>query len=439
MGEVRRMILEAVERHGIIAPQVLHSAGALREEFRAAKPFPHVVVDDFFTEDVARELLERFPVNRETGRRNEFGAPGIKVVNSDLTALAPIYGKAHLFFSSPGFLAWLSKATGIPRLLYDPQNYGGGTHENLEGRDLRPHVDFNIHPVTKLHRRVNLIVYLNEGWQPEWGGNITLHSDPRSRDDQTTAFAPAFNRCIIFETSERSWHSFDLIRLPDGEKHRSRKSLSLYFYTEERPDAEVHREHTTFFVPRTLPERYRAGYTLTEEDAEELDHLMGQRERLIALYQGELGRQESADAEAARLRILVARLRSHRHIPILGYARRDGEVTGMYDDGWGSRCVEFTLRALRPVRSMEVRAVIPQGMPDDAVLAVSVAGVECARRTAAAGTMRLHFPVRVEAAAAVPVRIEVSASVNHKALGISGDERDLGVLLDCVTLEHDPA
>lgn len=369
---------------------------------------------------------------------NEFGAPGIKVVHSDLTQLGAAFREAHDFFGSAPFLEWLGKVTGIPGLLYDPENYGGGTHENLEGRDLRPHVDFNFHPVTKLHRRVNVIVYLNEGWQAEWGGNITLHSDPRSPQDETTPYTPSFNRCIIFETSERSWHSFDLIALPEIEKHRTRRSLSMYFYSKERPEHEVHAEHTTFFVPRGLPERFREGHTLTREDAEELDQLMGQRERLIALYQREQGTRENDSAQAARLRIQIAELRAQRHIPTMGYVRSESDVSGMYDEGgWCGAQLQFTIRAARPVRAMTVRAIIPQGIPEGSELHVEAGGKELVRARAVPGLIEVAGAVGLEAGSRCAFRIGISATANHKALGLSGDERDLGFRLECITFEHE--
>lgn len=431
------MLLESAEAFEVIDPSVLRSANSLNQRFCQASPFRHVLIDGFFVGRYARELVEQFPPHRGEGTVNEFGAPGIKAVYSDLTQLGPAFRKAHDYFGSAHFLEWLSEVTGIPDLLYDPQNFGGGTHENLEGRDLRPHVDFNFHPVTKQHRRVNLIVYLNEGWQAEWGGNITLHSDPRSPEDRTLSYAPLLNRCIIFETSERSWHSFDLIRLPEDKKHLTRKSLSLYFYSKERPETEIHAEHTTFFVPRSLPEHFKPGYTLSAEDAEDLQQLMGQRERLIALYQREQGTRENDSAQAARLRMVVAELRAKRHVPVMGYVRCEGGVSGMYDDGWCGARLQFTLFAQRPVRSFLLRMTVAQGVPNGAQLHIGAGGARWGSAPAVPGPLEIECPLHLGAGSRTQLQIEITATANHKALGLSGDERDLGFLLDCITFEHE--
>src|SRR5690606_14149477 len=109
---------------------------------------------------------------------------------------------------SPEFLNLLSRISGIPNLLFDPHYYGGGTHENLHGMELDPHIDFNLHPETGLHRRLNLLLYLNDEWDESWGGALELHTNPWLHPalDEVKTISPVLNRCVIFATSDRSWH-----------------------------------------------------------------------------------------------------------------------------------------------------------------------------------------------------------------------------------------
>ena len=96
--------------------------------------------------------------------------------------------------------------------------------------------------------------------------SIELHSNPWYPEaDEVQSFLPLFNRALIFETNEYSWHGFKRIVLPEDRKHLSRKSFSIYLYTKDRPAEDVVAPHTTFYVPPPLPERVAAGVTLSEQ------------------------------------------------------------------------------------------------------------------------------------------------------------------------------
>ena len=46
---------------------------------------------------------------------------------------------------------------------------------DLHGQELDPHVDFNFQLRGGFHRRANLLLYLNEDWDPSWGGALEIH------------------------------------------------------------------------------------------------------------------------------------------------------------------------------------------------------------------------------------------------------------------------
>lgn len=255
--------------------------------FQGAQPFPHLVVERFLDPDLCERLAGEFPAFDSSQAVNERGETGLKAVQPDLPSLGPAFAEFDRMLQAPEFLLALSAATGIQGLLYDSEYIGGGTHENLSGQDLDTHVDFNFHPRRKWHRRLNLIVFLNREWREEWGGALELLRDPHAASAGDQAIAPEWNRCVVFETSERSWHGFRRIAAPDGV---SRRSIAVYFYTEERPVEEVAPSHGTVYYQRPLAERFRAGYTLTEEDEVELQQAVERRDQQIRfLYERELG------------------------------------------------------------------------------------------------------------------------------------------------------
>jgi hypothetical protein len=240
---------------GVIDARLRREQERLSGAFREADPFPHLVLDSFFDERICRELLAAFPPFTRGDARNENGVPGGKATVQAVRSLGPAYERVDDVFRSREFGAFVSAITGIPELLYDPEYVGGGTHENLPGQDLDPHVDFNYHPTTGLHRRLNLIVYLNPAWEEAWGGSLELHTDPWLPPEQNVIrrVLPKWNRAVVFETSERSWHGFEAIRPPPSAPGTTRKSLALYMYTKERPAAETAGPHSTVYVERPLP------------------------------------------------------------------------------------------------------------------------------------------------------------------------------------------
>jgi hypothetical protein len=291
----------------LISPKVIADAPIYTARFQRLDPFRHLVIEDFLAPDYAEQLLAEFPAFERGNTRNENGEVGRKSVVERIRNLGPAFTTLDELVKSPAMLDLVSKLTGIPDLLYDPWYFGGGTHENRDGQDLDAHVDFNRHPIENWHRRLNLIVYLNHEWDDAWGGSLELHSDPRSPDDRIKLVTPYFNRCVIFETTETSWHGFTRIGRAPGLPPLSRKSIALYFYTTQRPAEELADAHSTIYVDRPLPDRYQAGMTLAPDDVNELQVLIKRRDqhnqrlyREITTLTGELKQAQSA-LEAGRL------------------------------------------------------------------------------------------------------------------------------------------
>lgn len=270
----------------MINPDIIANTDAIREDFVSAKPFRHVVMENFFTAGEVAALYEQFPRFEDKNALNEFGAVGGKAVVTDIKKVSPAYEALYAYLNSKPFLDLMSQLTGIPDLLPDPALYGGGTHENVEGQELDPHVDYNYISGGKLHRRLNLLVYLNKEWEDSWGGSIELHSNPRrAEEDQITGFLPLYNRALVFETNEHSWHGFRKIQLPADKKHLTRKSIAIYLYTASRPQDEVAPAHSTFYVQRHLPDYIKPGHTLDENSYREILILLRRRDDWLEAYQ----------------------------------------------------------------------------------------------------------------------------------------------------------
>ena len=62
-----------------------------------------------------------------------------------------------------------------------PGLHGGGWHLHARGGKLNVHLDYSVHPKLHLERRLNLIVYLAQGWDPAWGGALGLWTHDADR------------------------------------------------------------------------------------------------------------------------------------------------------------------------------------------------------------------------------------------------------------------
>ena len=249
----------------MVNPGLQSGKEALAREFRDADPFPHVVIPDFFSPEVAQRLLDDFPSFEERFARNEMGDVGRKAARRDVRDISGAYRELDDFLQTPEFLNSISEMTGIPDLVYDSEYHGGGTHENVDGASLYPHVDFNYH-AKGWHRRLNLIVYLSPEWEEEWGGSLELHSNPWDPSNDSVKVLPTkFNQALVFETSEHSWHGFRRIELPEDRRHLSRKSFAIYLYTKDRPAEQTASSHSTIYVPFGMPEDLQPGSVVSEE------------------------------------------------------------------------------------------------------------------------------------------------------------------------------
>ena len=271
-----------------INEHVKERAARYAEAFSQAKPFRHVAIDNFFSDDVLEALVSSFPPFDEQLAINENGVVGGKAVHEKVTELGPAWVKLDELVKGKAFRDLVSHITGIPDLQYDPHYFGGGTHENRQGQGLDAHVDFNFHPITRQHRRLNMIVYLTEEWQDEWGGSIQLHRDPYlpPSEDDIVVITPKLNRCVMFETNEYSWHGFPRIELPEDKQHLSRKSFALYYYTDTRPVEDTGPEHSTIYVEQHLPEDFHAGMVLESDQLQHVRNLIASRDQhLKRLYE----------------------------------------------------------------------------------------------------------------------------------------------------------
>lgn len=211
---------------------------AITQRFQSGQPFKYVLIDDFLRPDIARAIYDEFPhIDQSWIDSNGLHTRGkwAKRVFSGMAA--DFYREVN----SPEFVGVLERITGIRNILEDRGLEGAGYHQVINGGFLNVHVDFNKHQ--GLDRRLNLIVYLNPYWREKYGGYLELWD--MQRQARIENIAPSMNRCVIFETNEVSYHGHPVPLSVDGE--RTRRSLSVYYYTQGRDDITAAPEHNTLY------------------------------------------------------------------------------------------------------------------------------------------------------------------------------------------------
>jgi Rps23 Pro-64 3,4-dihydroxylase Tpa1-like proline 4-hydroxylase len=219
---------------------------AARGSYVDAKPFPHVVVDDFLNPEVLDAVLAEFPKPNQIRWQQFDNAREIKLASAKEANFGPVTRLLFYHLNSMSFLEFLSGVTGIPDLIPDPSLDGGGLHQIVRGGKLGIHADFNKHPKYDLDRRLNVILYLNKDWREEYGGHLELWD--RSMTKCEAKVLPIFNRMMIFGTTDFTYHGHpDPLQCLEG---MTRKSLALYYFSNGRPAEEISGEHSTLFRDR---------------------------------------------------------------------------------------------------------------------------------------------------------------------------------------------
>lgn len=217
--------------------------------YRQNHPVPHLCFEEFLDPAVARALAAQFPSHASEHQVRYRHVNENKASTDRWEDLPPLVAQVMDELNSPRFVALLRGLTGIPELMADPDIDGGGMHQAWTGGFLNVHTDFTMHRQRAgWRRRCNLILYLNEGWEPAWGGHLEFWAGDMSRCVESLPCD--LNRAVIFSTPGAR-HGFpEPLRCPEGQ---SRKSLQLYYYTVDDDGGATPQATTYYARPADAP------------------------------------------------------------------------------------------------------------------------------------------------------------------------------------------
>ena len=222
-----------------------------KQNYLTAKPFPNIVLNNFFNSDFLNIILNEFPNLSKLHESQSYNAKNeIKLSNKNYDKFPSTIKLFIDFLNSNIFLNFLQNLTSInEKLVSDPHLEGGGLHEIKSGGVLKIHTDFNRHPFLDLDRRVNVLIYLNKNWQESYGGHLEFWNKNMSKCEKK--ISPSFNKIAIFSTTDFSNHGHpDPLNCPI---EISRKLIALYYFSSGRPKEEIlktHIKNRTYFKNR---------------------------------------------------------------------------------------------------------------------------------------------------------------------------------------------
>ena len=223
------------EIHGIETPIVDFDKLEARideyhQEYQAGTPYPHIVFEDFLPPDALRAAIDEFPPLDPQEWNNYLHTNERKFSHTDPATWGPTLQQILAELNSPRFVEFVSNLTGVEGLIADPTLEGGGLHQSTTGGFLNIHADFTVHPHNRTwQRRANILLYLNEDWKPEYGGDLELWS--ADMKECVKKVSPIANRVLIFSTDVNSFHGHpEPMQCPEG---MARRSIALYYFSEE--------------------------------------------------------------------------------------------------------------------------------------------------------------------------------------------------------------
>lgn len=228
-------------------------------------PFNHAIIPDFIPERLLSDVVKEYDRLLEERRAQwvQYQNPlEYKLAYNAFVNSAP-FEALKRYVSEESFVQQIQQTFHLENIELDTAMYGAGLHNHPSGGFLSTHLDYEIHPQTLKKRWINLLIYLNDDWKPEYNGDTELWNPDCTRCEKR--IYPEYNKALLFQTDNLSWHGVSRpIQCPPT---TSRKTVAFYYVSKRAYD--VHE----FADPSQI--RWKAKFH--HVDYPELCHIRSQR------------------------------------------------------------------------------------------------------------------------------------------------------------------
>lgn len=197
----------------------------LQQEYRSHPGYSKLEIKNFLPPEVVEAMaaeLEAIPLD-ECKKFTRKGSCMYEYNNVDNT---PIQDEVITALHSSTFLKWLQEVTDTVDLIPDPHLVGAGYAKAYTGDSLKVHTDFNWNDQLRLHRRLSVVIYLNEDWDEDWGGNLDFYDTDREKI--LSRVVPGPGNMVVWSYDNLAYHGYpEPMSNPEG---TCRKNIRLFYY-----------------------------------------------------------------------------------------------------------------------------------------------------------------------------------------------------------------
>jgi Rps23 Pro-64 3,4-dihydroxylase Tpa1-like proline 4-hydroxylase len=199
-------------------------------------------IDNLLPPQLADEIANRFPLESNFSFKKNIRER--KYVSAQMNHHNELIEEVLFAFQEDNVVNIVAEICGLKSVKTDDNLYAGGISLMKYQNYLRPHLD-NSHDKNRNEWRVlNLLYYVTPNWQSEDGGSLELWN--RGLDNLPKIIPSYFNRLVVMQTDETSWHSVSEITSKD----KSRKCISNYYFSNIKPEKSTDFHITTFRNPK---------------------------------------------------------------------------------------------------------------------------------------------------------------------------------------------
>lgn len=214
----------------------------LQKQYRSHPDYSLLTLDNFIPKDLVALMakeLDDLPLE-ECKHFTRAGSCMYEFNNVDRT---PVQDAVVHALHSSTFIKWLQEVTDTVDLIPDPHLIGAGYMKSFNGDSLKIHTDFNWNEELRLHRMLSVVIYLNEEWEEDWGGQLQFYDTKRNKVH--TKVPVGAGNCVIWNYNNFAFHGYpDPMNCPEGV---SRKGIRFFYYVSNAKHDDKHPPHRSLY------------------------------------------------------------------------------------------------------------------------------------------------------------------------------------------------